>query len=124
MPSHETIDLTTDGPAARILLNRPDALNAWNEQFGKDLHDAVTTVAGDDSVRAVMITGAGRGFSSGADLKEQRGSDDGGLPDLSARLKEIYHPIITRCARCRSRWCPPSTGRRSESAARSPSPPI
>ncbi len=95
MPSHETIDLTTDGPAARILLNRPDALNAWNEQFGNDLSDAVATVAGDDSVRAVMITGAGRGFSSGADLKEQRGADDGGLPDLSARLKEIYHPIIT-----------------------------
>jgi 2-(1,2-epoxy-1,2-dihydrophenyl)acetyl-CoA isomerase len=93
--SHETIDLTTDGPAARILLNRPDALNAWNEQFGKDLLDAVSTVAGDESIRAVLITGAGRGFSSGADLKEQRGADDGGLPDLSARLKEIYHPIIT-----------------------------
>ena len=46
MGSHETIDLTTDGPAARILLNRPDALNAWNEQFGKDLLDAVTTVVG------------------------------------------------------------------------------
>ena len=46
MPSHETVDLTTDGSAARILLNRPDALNAWNEQFGKDLLDAVTTVAG------------------------------------------------------------------------------
>ncbi len=95
MASHETIDLTSDGPAARILLNRPDALNAWNEQFGKDLNDAVTTVADDDAIRAVLITGAGRGFSSGADLKEQRGADDGGLPDLSARLKEIYHPVIT-----------------------------
>ena len=61
MPSHETIDLTTDGPAARILLNRPDALNAWNEQFGRDLLDAVTTVGGDAGIRAVMITGAGRG---------------------------------------------------------------
>jgi 2-(1,2-epoxy-1,2-dihydrophenyl)acetyl-CoA isomerase len=96
MPSHETIDLTTDGPAARILLNRPEALNAWNEQFGLDLLDAVTKVGEDDSVRAVLVTGAGRGFSSGADLKEQRGADDGGLPDLSARLKEIYHPIITQ----------------------------
>ncbi len=95
MASHETIDLTTDGPAARILLNRPDALNAWNEQFGNDLLDAATTVSGDDAIRAVMITGAGRGFSSGADLKEQRGTDEGGLPDLSARLKEIYHPIVT-----------------------------
>jgi 2-(1,2-epoxy-1,2-dihydrophenyl)acetyl-CoA isomerase len=95
VPSHETIDLTTDGPAARILLNRPEALNAWNGQFGEDLLDAVTAVAGDDSVRAVLLTGAGRGFSSGADLKEQRTERDGGAPDLSARLKEIYHPIIT-----------------------------
>ena len=93
MPSHETIDLTADGPAATILLNRPDALNAWNEQFGRDLLDAVTTVANDSSVRAVLLTGAGRGFSSGADLKEQR-SENEGRPDLSLRLKEIYHPII------------------------------
>ena len=95
MASHETVDLTTDGPAARILLNRPDALNAWNEQFGRDLLDAVTTVAEDDGLRALLITGAGRGFSSGADLKEQRSAGDGGTADLSARLKEIYHPIIT-----------------------------
>jgi 2-(1,2-epoxy-1,2-dihydrophenyl)acetyl-CoA isomerase len=65
--SHETIDLTIDGGAARILLNRPEALNAWNEQFGRDLLDAVTTVSADQAVRAVLITGAGRGFSSGAD---------------------------------------------------------
>jgi 2-(1,2-epoxy-1,2-dihydrophenyl)acetyl-CoA isomerase len=103
--SHETVDLTTDGPAARILLNRPEALNAWNEQFGRDLLDAVTTVSADDSIRAVLITGAGRGFSSGADLKEERNArvddsanremPDSGVPDLSSRLKEVYHPIIT-----------------------------
>jgi 2-(1,2-epoxy-1,2-dihydrophenyl)acetyl-CoA isomerase len=94
VPSHETVDLTTEDSAARILLNRPEALNAWNEQFGRDLLDAVTTVADDDSIRALLITGAGRGFSSGADLKEQR-SDGEGVPDLSARLREVYHPIIT-----------------------------
>jgi 2-(1,2-epoxy-1,2-dihydrophenyl)acetyl-CoA isomerase len=94
VPSHETVDLTTEDSAAKILLNRPEALNAWNEQFGRDLLDAVTTVADDDSIRALLITGAGRGFSSGADLKEQRSDGDGG-PDLSARLREIYHPIIT-----------------------------
>src|SRR5215216_7779918 len=94
MPSHETVDVTADGPAARILLNRPEALNAWNEQFGLDLLDAVNTVSDDKAIRAVLITGAGRGFSSGADLKEQRRAGEGGLPDLSARLKEVYHPII------------------------------
>ena len=95
MASHETVDLTKEDSAARILLNRPEALNAWNEQFGSDLLDAVTTVAEDDSVRALMITGAGRGFSSGADLKEQRSTTDDGVPDLSARLRDVYHPIIT-----------------------------
>jgi 2-(1,2-epoxy-1,2-dihydrophenyl)acetyl-CoA isomerase len=94
MPSHETIDLTVNEGAARILLNRPDALNAWNEQFGRDLLDAVNSVSDDDAFRAVLITGAGRGFSSGADLKEQRSGNEGGPPDLSERLKEIYHPII------------------------------
>jgi 2-(1,2-epoxy-1,2-dihydrophenyl)acetyl-CoA isomerase len=93
--SHETIDLTTDGAAARILLNRPEALNAWNEQFGRDLLDAVASVAQDEAIRAVLITGAGRGFSSGADLKEQRSTPDDGVPDLGARLREVYHPIIT-----------------------------
>jgi 2-(1,2-epoxy-1,2-dihydrophenyl)acetyl-CoA isomerase len=92
--SHETVDVTRDGSAARIMLNRPEALNAWNEQFGRDLLDAVSTVASDDSVRAVLITGAGRGFSSGADLKEQRTTVEG-APDLSSRLREMYHPIIT-----------------------------
>src|SRR5215218_7827259 len=95
MPSHETVDLTADGPAARILLNRPEALNAWNEQFGLDLLDAVKAVSDDEAIRAVLITGAGRGFSSGADLKEQRRAGEDGPPDLSARLKEVYHPIIT-----------------------------
>jgi 2-(1,2-epoxy-1,2-dihydrophenyl)acetyl-CoA isomerase len=91
--SHETIDLQVSGAAARIVLDRPDSLNAWNEQFGNDLLDAVRTVAHDEAVRAVMITGAGRAFSSGADLKEDRSGDEG-VPDLSKRLKELYHPIL------------------------------
>ena len=93
MASHETIDVTVEDGAATILLNRPDALNAWNERFGLDLKDAVETLGADEAVRAVLVTGAGRGFSSGADLKEDR-SDGDGLPDLSKRLKEIYHPVI------------------------------
>jgi len=100
----ETVNLKIADGAATIELNRPDALNAWNRQFGEDLNAAVAQVAEDEEVRAVMITGAGRAFSSGADLKEQRdrneGDDDngdgdgGGMPDLSARLREIYHPIL------------------------------
>jgi 2-(1,2-epoxy-1,2-dihydrophenyl)acetyl-CoA isomerase len=94
MGSHETIDLQVSEGAARIVLDRPDSLNSWNEPFGNDLLDAVRTVSEDEAVRVVMITGAGRAFSSGADLKEDRSGDDG-LPDLSKRLKELYHPILT-----------------------------
>ena len=94
MSSHETIDLRVDGAAATVELNRPETLNAWNERFGLDLGDAIETVASDDTIRAVMITGAGRGFSSGADLREQRGPGEDGLPDLSQRLRDVYHPVI------------------------------
>ena len=94
MASHETIDVRIEGSAATIELNRPDALNAWNEQLGRDLLGAVSSLGADEAVRAVMITGAGRAFSSGADLKEQRTSDNGEAPDLSQRLKSLYNPII------------------------------
>ncbi len=90
---HETVKLEVADGAARITLNRPDSLNAWNEQFGLELREAIASVAGDDAVRAVLITGAGRAFSSGADLREQRAAD-GEAPDLSARLREVYHPIL------------------------------
>ena len=79
---------------ARIILNRPDSLNAWNEEFGRDLAAALDR-AREDDVRAVLITGAGRAFSSGADLSEQRaGSEGRTVPDLSVRLRELYNPII------------------------------
>jgi 2-(1,2-epoxy-1,2-dihydrophenyl)acetyl-CoA isomerase len=98
MADHETVNVHRRDGAATIELNRPDRLNAWNGQFGQDLLAAVQEVAGDDSVRAVLITGAGRGFSSGADLKDM-GEDDPktpeGRPDVYKVLTERYHPIIT-----------------------------
>lgn len=90
----ETIDLRIADGAARITLHRPDSLNAWNEQFGRELLDVVESVSGDEAVRAVLITGPGRAFSSGADLREQRAGVDGEPPDLSQRLRELYNPVI------------------------------
>jgi 2-(1,2-epoxy-1,2-dihydrophenyl)acetyl-CoA isomerase len=91
---YETVNLRIADGAARIVLNRPDSLNAWNERFGRELLDAVESVSGDEAVRAVLITGAGRAFSSGADLREQRAGVDGEPPDLSQRLRELYNPVI------------------------------
>jgi 2-(1,2-epoxy-1,2-dihydrophenyl)acetyl-CoA isomerase len=93
--SYEHVIWELDGGVGRITLNRPESLNAWTAAFGDELTRAITVDAADPSVRAVLITGAGRGFSSGADLKEQRSTTDAGVPDLGARLEEIYHPIIT-----------------------------
>src|SRR5437764_1344407 len=62
-----TVNLHRRGAGAVIELDRPETMNAWNKEFGVDLLDAVQTAAGDPEIRAVMITGAGRGFSSGAD---------------------------------------------------------
>ena len=91
----ETIDVSVAEGAATITLNRPDKLNAWNLQLGVDLRAAVEDIAADQSVRAVLITGAGRAFSSGADLSEPREEGADGMPDLRARLVDRYHPIIT-----------------------------
>jgi 2-(1,2-epoxy-1,2-dihydrophenyl)acetyl-CoA isomerase len=88
------VTLTVSDGAARITLNRPDSLNAWNADLGEGLRDALATAATDAAVRAVLITGAGRAFSSGADLGEQRAGVEGGPPDLSVRLRELYNPII------------------------------
>jgi 2-(1,2-epoxy-1,2-dihydrophenyl)acetyl-CoA isomerase len=79
----------------RITLNRPETLNAWTAAFGGELKEVVTVEATDPSVRSVLVTGAGRGFSSGADLKSGfEGHPEDGLPDVRKELHEIYHPII------------------------------
>ena len=93
-----TVNLRRDGAAATIELNRPEALNAWNGQLGHDLLAAVREVADDDDVRAVVITGAGRAFSSGADLKDLSGREQRtpeGHVDVRGVLTARYHPIIT-----------------------------
>src|SRR5215831_17672652 len=97
MPDLQTVNLLRDGAAATIELNRPDALNAWNGQLGLDLLAAVQEVADDDSVRVVVVTGAGRAFSSGADLKDRsaRTLTSDGHWDVRKTLTERYHPIIT-----------------------------
>ena len=92
---YETVDLRIEDGVADVTLNRPDRLNAWNAQFGDELREALLKDAAQDSVRSVLITGAGRGFSSGADLKEmlEQGAAGEG-PDVGEMLRTRYHPII------------------------------
>jgi 2-(1,2-epoxy-1,2-dihydrophenyl)acetyl-CoA isomerase len=96
--SSETVNLWRAGGAAKIELNRPDSLNAWNTQLSHDLWAAFEHVRDDDDVRAVVLTGAGRAFCSGADLKDMSSRDwltEDGSPDLQRSLRERYHPVLT-----------------------------
>jgi 2-(1,2-epoxy-1,2-dihydrophenyl)acetyl-CoA isomerase len=93
--SYETVKWEQEGGVGRITLNRPDTLNAWTAEFGHELSEVVNQRAADPAIRAVLVTGAGRGFSSGADLKA--GFDphpEDNMPDVRKELRDVYHPII------------------------------
>ena len=89
-----TVIWEQDGPAGRLVLNRPKTLNAWTDELGRELRQVVEGEAADPSVRAVLVTGAGRGFSSGADLKAGFEPADDGRPDVAKELRDVYHPAI------------------------------
>ena len=69
---YQHLTLAKDGPVAVVTLNRPDSLNAINPELHLEMMEACRDLESDDQVRAVVWTGAGRGFSSGADLKADR----------------------------------------------------
>ena len=93
--SYEAISYEVDGGVATLTLNRPDALNALNAQITQELHKALAEAGGDLNVRCLLITGAGRGFSSGADLTQLEDSYKSGRPaPLGDMLRDGYHNII------------------------------
>jgi 2-(1,2-epoxy-1,2-dihydrophenyl)acetyl-CoA isomerase len=77
---------------ATITLNRPDVFNAFNDEQSYELQDALKQVARDAAVRVVVLTGAGKAFCSGQDLKAI--AESTGKRDLSESLHKRYNPII------------------------------
>src|SRR5947209_763987 len=98
MITHElqTVRLQIDSGIATIVLNRPDALNAWTRALGEDMLAALERASGDSEVRVVVFTGAGRAFSSGADLKSGAELRPDGKPDVVKRLRDAYNPLLQR----------------------------
>lgn len=78
----------------KITLNRPEVLNSFNAPMARALHAAVTTAGTDKSVRAVVLTGAGRAFCAGQDLSEVPAPGAGHKLDLGATVRATYNPII------------------------------
>lgn len=80
--------------AVTITLNRPDRLNAFNEAQHRALRAALDQAANDSACRAILLTGAGRGFCAGEDLSERVQATDSGPDDLGATVEAFYNPLI------------------------------
>ncbi len=87
----DTILRETDDGVLTLTLNRPDALNSFTVEMKEALLGAFRDAARDKGVRVVLLTGAGRAFSAGQDLKERQGPD---VADLGTELRTRYNPII------------------------------
>ncbi len=87
----------TDG-VATITLNRPEGMNALTLEAKTALLAAVTTVAGDEAVRAVVLTGSGRAFCVGQDLREHAALIEAGDPAPLSTVREHYNPVVTAIA--------------------------
>lgn len=88
--SFEFITQSTDHGVSTITLNRPDVLNSFNRRMAGELQSALAAAGQDEGVRAVLLTGAGRGFCAGQDLGEALHA---GL-DLGEIVRTSYNPIV------------------------------
>jgi 2-(1,2-epoxy-1,2-dihydrophenyl)acetyl-CoA isomerase len=79
-----------------LTLNRPDKLNAFNPEMHKLLREALEEARDEAAVRAVLLTGSGRGFCAGQDLSERNVSADAAPIDLSVSLGSNYNPLVRR----------------------------
>lgn len=95
MTTTDVLGFRRDGAVAHLVLDRPEALNSFDEALQRELRDAVDQVAADASVRAVVLTGSGRAFSAGADLSlDDLGPSVRLGPRTEEELRMRYNPII------------------------------
>ena len=92
---YEQIQLDVADGVATITLNRPERMNAYTAQMGREMLDAFDRTDADDDVRAVIITGAGRGFCAGADLEDAGATFD--YDDADRRRPTATAAACSRC---------------------------
>ncbi|HEX9037114.1 MAG TPA: enoyl-CoA hydratase-related protein [Ktedonobacterales bacterium] len=105
-PNYQHLTMSQNGIAVVVTLNRPDVHNAFNERLIAELTDAFTQFSADESVRAIVLRGAGRSFCAGADLNWMRSSLDAThdenvadalrMADLFRAIDTCPHPVIGR----------------------------
>jgi 2-(1,2-epoxy-1,2-dihydrophenyl)acetyl-CoA isomerase len=92
----ETIQFERSGGVATLTLNRPDKLNSFNTQMHGEIRSALDMLEADPSVRALVLTGAGRGFCAGQDLDDRAVAPGADMPDLGASIETNYNPLVRR----------------------------
>ena len=92
----DTLLVTSDGGVTTLTLNRPDKLNAFNDELLSALGDALKKAERDAATRCLVITGAGRGFSAGQDLASVQARGEGEAFSYRQHLVRHYNPIIER----------------------------
>lgn len=97
MANFECILWDVSEGVATLTLNRPDTLNALTFNLMRELGQALDIVEGDPSIRALILTGAGRGFCSGQDLRDRAPAD----ADLESLLMSAYYPPLAGLRNCR-----------------------
>lgn len=90
----ETVLISKTGGVICLTLNRPDKLNAFNDEMHSALYKALSDAAGDDGCRAILLTGSGRAFCAGQDLGDRDPAKMNGPVDLGATLDQFYNPLI------------------------------
>ena len=91
---YETIEFECSNGIARLTLNRPDKLNAFNVLMHREVAAALDTVEADESARVLLLTGRGRGFCAGQDLADR--NVEGGPLDLGETTRTYYNPLVKR----------------------------
>lgn len=91
---YEEILYQVDGAVATITLNRPNALNALTRTLRRELLDALNRTAEDESIRALILTGAGKGFCVGQDVKEMSDDYEKEGPELGRLVEAEYIPLV------------------------------
>lgn len=93
--SHDTVLVSLEQGVLRLTLNRPDKLNSFNEDMHLALRAGLDRAEQNSAVRAVLLTGAGRGFCAGQDLGDRDPRKSGGsAPDLGATIEKFYNPLV------------------------------
>lgn len=90
-----TILFEREDGVASLTLNRPDRLNSFNAEMHEEVATALATVESDAAIRALLITGAGRGFCAGQDLNLQQATAGGDF-DAGAAIERYYNPLVRR----------------------------